>query len=198
MKILLAIPSARYIETECITSIFSMKKKGRMELFIPCSYSVDVARNNIAKYAKDNKFDYIFWVDSDIILPKDTLVKLLSHGKDIVAGVYAYKIIGGKNVVAKRKKEGDTSDDPKYEDIPVSDILKHKGLMKVDGFGFGCVLTKTEIFDKIPYPWFIYTQEMGEDIYLCRKAQNAGYELFLDTSVLCGHKGEVNFNIRGG
>jgi glycosyltransferase involved in cell wall biosynthesis len=87
MKILLAIPSARYIEVECITSIFSMKKKRGMELFIPCSYSVDVARNNIAKYAKDHKFDYIFWVDSDIILPKDALMKLLSHDKDIVSGV---------------------------------------------------------------------------------------------------------------
>ena len=39
MKILLAIPSARYIETECVTSLFEMEKTGDIELFIPKSYS---------------------------------------------------------------------------------------------------------------------------------------------------------------
>ena len=53
------------------------------------------------------------------------------------------------------------------------------------------------MFDKIPYPWFIYTLEMGEDVYFCRKAQNAGYELFLDTDIICGHRGSVNFDIKG-
>ena len=81
MKTLLAIPTARYIETECIESLFGMKKKGKVEMLIPRSYSVDVARNIIAKYAQEHKFDYIMWVDSDMIIPKDTLVKLLSHDK---------------------------------------------------------------------------------------------------------------------
>ena len=191
MKILLAVPSARFVETECFASIYNLKKKGKVDLFIPNNYSIDVSRNNIAKNAIEKKYDYIFWVDSDIILPKDALVKLLSHDKDIVSGVYAYKILGGKNIVAKRfiPDKGDF-----YEDIPAKEI---KGLMKVDGFGFGCVLTKTEVFSKIGYPWFIYTSDMGEDIFFCRKAQNAGYELFLDSSILCGHKGEVNYNIKG-
>ena len=193
MKILLAIPSARYIEVECFESIYKLKKKGKVELFIPNNYSIDVSRNLIAKYAEQNGYDYIFWVDSDIIVPKDALIKLLSHNKDVVSGVYAYKILGGKNSVAKRFSP-DKEDF--YEDIQIKEIKEHDGLMKVDGFGFGCVLTKTEVFKNIGYPWFIYTQDMGEDIFFCRKAQNAGYELYLDTSVLCGHKGEVNYNIK--
>lgn len=190
MKTLIAIPSARYVETECFISLFEMEKPGEIELFIPNSYSVDVARNTIAKYAQENKFDYILWVDSDMILPKDTLTRLLKHNKDIVAGVYAYKIINNDRVVAKRMVEGD------YEDLKVPEIQSSRGLIKIDAFGFGCVLTKVKIFKKISYPWFIYTLEMGEDVYFCRKAQNEGLKLYLDTDLICGHKGQINYDIK--
>lgn len=195
LKILLAVPSARYVEVECFESIYNLKKpKGcKIDLFIPNNYSIDVSRNIIVRYAQENGYDYIFWVDDDIILPENALTRLLSHNKDIVAGVYLYKVIGNKKAVAKRYIP---NKDDTYEDIEISEIKAHKDLMKVDGFGFGCVLTKTEIFNKIQYPYFIYTLEMGEDIYFCRKAINSGYELYLDTEILCGHKGTVNYNIK--
>lgn len=195
MKILLAIPSARYIETECVTSLFEMEKTGNIELFIPKSYSVDVGRNIIAKYAQENDFDYIMWVDSDMILPKNTLVRLLSHDKDIVAGVYSYKVLGNKEVVAKRFQD-ETREE--YDNLTIKEIKESSGLIEVDGFGFGCVLTKVSVFKEIPYPWFIYTHEMGEDIYFCRKAQNEGYKLWLDTDVICGHIGQINYDIKKG
>ena len=195
MKILLAIPSARYIETECVTSLFEMEKTGDIELFIPKSYSVDVGRNIIAKYAQENGFDYIMWVDSDMILPKNTLVRLLSHDKDIVAGVYSYKVLGNKEVVAKRFQD-ETREE--YDNLTIKEIKESSGLIEVDGFGFGCVLTKVSVFNKIPYPWFIYTQEMGEDIFFCRKAQNEEYKLWLDSDVICGHIGQINYDIKKG
>jgi hypothetical protein len=112
---------------------------------------------------------------------------------------YAYKIIGGKNVVAKRKKEGDTSDDPKYEDIPAADILKHKGLMKVDGFGFGCVLTRERRYSIRYLIHGFYIRRKWERTFIFaakRRTQDMNYSL--TQCVLCGHKGEVNYNIRGG
>lgn len=193
MKILLAIPSARYIEPECLKSIFGMKKAGKMELLIPNSYSVDVARNIIAKYAQENGFDYIMWVDSDIILPKDALTRMLKHEKDIVAGVYSYKELGTDEVVAKVLEDGSTTD---YRNLKIKEVQESKGLIEIGGFGFGCVLTKVKVFNDIPFPWFIYTQDMGEDIFFCRKAQNEGYKLWLDTDVICGHIGTVNYDIR--
>jgi GT2 family glycosyltransferase len=39
---------------------------------------------------------------------------------------------------------------------------------------------------------------MGEDIFFCRKAQNEGYKLWLDTDVICGHIGSVNYDIKKG
>ena len=190
MKILLAIPSARYIETECFVSLFEMEKTGNIELFIPNSSSVDVARNVIAKYAQENKFDYILWVDSDMLLPKDTLTRLLSHDTDIVSGVYRYKLLNDKRIVAKRL----TGDD--YTDVLADELYTDGEITEVDAFGFGCVLMKVSVLDKIPYPWFVYTLEMGEDVYFCRKAQNAGFKLYLDKKIICGHKGQVNYDIK--
>lgn len=190
MKILLAVPTARFIDVECFESIYNMTKKGKIDLFIPNSYSIDVSRLVISKYAQENKYDYVMWVDSDCIVPKNALVKLLEADKDIIAGVYRHKILGSQTVVAKRftnsKKET-------YMDLLRSDMKN--GVIEVDAFGFGCCLMKVSVLEKIEFPWFVYTTDMGEDVYFCRKAQNAGYKLYLHTDILCGHKGEVNYDV---
>ena len=195
MKTLIAIPTSRDIEIQCAASIIGMDRPdgARIGVFCPQSYSIDASRNLIVEHALEIGYDYILWIDSDMIIPKNTLVQLLSHDKDIVSGVYAYKIIGGKNAVAKRFKKGakDT-----YEDIPLAEIRESEQLMEIDGVGFGCVLTKVDIFRNIKKPWFKYSPNMGEDIYFCRKAQKAGYKVYLDTSILCGHVGAVNYNIK--
>ena len=192
MKTLIAIPTSREIDIQCAASIIGMERDGRIGVFCPQSYSIGDSRNLIVQHALEIGYDYIMWIDSDMILPKNTLKKLMSHDKDIVSGVYAYKILGGENAVAKRfvKDKVDT-----YGDIPLKEIRETETLMEVDGIGFGCVLTKVDIFRNIRKPWFKYSTKMGEDIYFCRKAQAKGYKIFLDTSILCGHVGNVNYNI---
>lgn len=191
MKILLAIPCARYVEPETFASIYELKKPCESELYIPNNYSIDVSRNQIADYALEKGHDYILWVDSDIIVPKDTLVKFLSHEKELICGACAYKVIGCKNVVAKRFCG------EKYKDVTIKELHEHKGLMEVDAFGFGCVLTKTDVFKDVEKPYFKFNNGKGEDIYFCEQAHKK-YKLYLDTTVLCGHKGSVNFNIKEG
>jgi GT2 family glycosyltransferase len=193
MKTLIAIPTSRDIEIQCAASIIGMEREGRIGVFCPQSYSIDASRNLIVEHALEIGYDYIMWVDSDMILPKNTLTTLMSHDKDIVSGVYAYKILGGENAVAKRFKK-DAVDT--YEDIPLKEIRESEQLMEIDGVGFGCVLTKVDMFRNIKKPWFKYAPKMGEDIYFCRKAQAKGYKVYLDTSILCGHIGAVNYNIK--
>lgn len=192
MKILIAIPTSREIDIQCAASLIGMKRKGRIGVFAPQSYAIDASRNLIVEHALEIGYDYILWVDSDMILPKNTLLRLLSHNKDIVSGVYSYKVINGENAVAKRysKTEEDT-----YEDVSLKEIRETKELMLVDGIGFGCVLTKVDIFKKIKQPWFRYEKDLGEDIFFCRKAQENGIEIFVDPTVKAGHVGQVNYNI---
>ncbi len=192
MKTLIAIPTSRDIEIQCAASLIGMKRKGRIGVFCPQSYSIGDSRNLIVEHALEIGYDYIMWVDSDMILPKETILKLMSHNKDIAAGVYSYKLLNNTNAVAKRfvKDAEDT-----YEDITLKEIRESERLIGIDAVGFGCVLTKVDIFRNIPKPWFVYSPEMGEDVYFCRKAQEAGYKVYLDTSIKCGHIGQINYNI---
>jgi len=192
MKTLLAIPNSRYVENECYISVHEMSKAGKVDLYLPASYSIDLSRCDIVKHAIENKYDYILWVDSDTIIPKNTLKRLMSHDKDIVSGVYSYKLIGGKNAVAKRFIPNEVD---AYEDIPLDEIRAKDNIFEVDGIGFGCVLTKMEIFNHIHDPWFVLTKNMGEDIDFCRKAQNAGYKIYLDPKVLAGHIGKIFYKL---
>ena len=45
-------------------------------------------KNGIAKFALENGYDYIFFVDTDLMLHPKTLVQLLATGKDIVAEIF--------------------------------------------------------------------------------------------------------------
>jgi glycosyltransferase involved in cell wall biosynthesis len=189
MKTVIAIPNSRTIEIETAASLIGMTRKGRIAVFAPANYCIDASRNIIVDYALENNADYIFWCDSDMIVPKDALIKFLASGKDIICGACSYKVLGCKDAVAKRKIDGG------YKDIPLKEVREAKNLIELDATGFGCVLTKVDVFRKLPKPWFVYKPDFGEDIYFSELAKEHGYQLWLDPSVRLGHIGKVNYNV---
>jgi hypothetical protein len=47
------------------------------------------AREKARKYFLENKYDYLFWIDDDIFIPKNGIQRLLSYNKDCV-GFYVH------------------------------------------------------------------------------------------------------------
>ena len=185
MKVLIAMPTAKFIEPQTYVSVYNLNVGDIETSFVTIEgYSVDTSRNMLAKEAINQKAEYILWVDSDMILPEDALTKLLSHKKDIVSAAYAFKDINSQDLIA-------FSIDNKR--MPYSSI---DGLTEVGGIGFGCCLTKTSVFDKIDFPYFVFGEDYGEDIYFCRKVNKAGIKIYLDPDVKCGHIGKINFQVR--
>ena len=185
MKVLIAMPTAKFIEPQTYVSIYNLGTSDIETSFVAIEgYSVDTSRNMLVKEARNQKADYILWVDSDMILPEDTLIKLLSHGKDIVSAAYAFKDVKSQDLIAFSLDGGR---------IPLASV---DGLTEVSGIGFGCCLTKTDVFDKIDFPYFVFGEDYGEDIYFCKKAREAGYKIYLDPDVKCGHIGKINFQVR--
>lgn len=191
-KILIAIPTNKNICPETYKSIYDLK--------IPDGYStdfqyfygyqIDQIRNLIANWGQ--RYDYTLWVDSDIILPSNTLTKLLAHEKDIISGLYSRKIDSNLEL---------------YEDFEGGQVtinpdkIVSTGLRKVSGCGFGCVLTSNKVLNHIQYPHFYYKsaltmeETVSEDLYFCNKAKEHGYAIYADTSLLCGHIGEKVFSV---
>lgn len=199
-KIAICIPTYNTIQSTwfCWFSevLVNWIKKYDIELFIISAQPVDYARNKLVRMVLEYgvKFDYIFFLDSDVTCPTNTIDILISNNKDIVSGVYFSRVHPYVPMIFRDTKviEGETK---KYSE-PIKNF-KLNELIKVDSIGLGCCLIKTLVFEKIPFPWFKYDQifnteknsvrYISEDHYLCDLAKVHNFEIFANTSVLCRH-----------
>jgi GT2 family glycosyltransferase len=75
--------------------------------------------------------------------------------------------------------------------------------VEIGGCGFGCVLVKKEVLEKVGYPQFVYHSALdhnntfSEDLDFCRKARSKGYKIFADTTIRCDHHGQRVFKVEG-
>lgn len=193
-KILIAIPTARYIEPETMRSIYNLEiPEGyttQFEFFY--GYQIDQVRNLIAHWIVNYDFDYLFSVDSDIIFERDTLKKLLSHDVPLVSGMYRQRL--PEQVIELY--------DLNQVNLPYDVIQSFdQDFFEIGGCGFGCVLVKKEVFQAIGYPYFEYHSAIShedtfsEDVDFCQKTQKKGFKMYADRTIKCGHKGTHTFQI---
>lgn len=116
--------------------------------------------------------DYVFSIDSDIMADENSMIRLLSHNKDIISALvfndpdhHYPNILNVKNGKIEH-----------YFNFPCN------SLFQVDITG-AAYLIKSEICKKVKYEYHI----LGEDVPFCLKAKTMGYELWCDSSVKCRH-----------
>jgi glycosyltransferase involved in cell wall biosynthesis len=194
-KILIAIPTAKYIEPQTFKSIYDLEVPVGYETEFQYfyGYNIDQVRNLIAEWGK--RYDYLFCVDSDIVLPKDSLQKMLAHKKDIVTGVYIQRKPGTH--VLEIYNENDNGG---FSNIPFENI-KDTSLIEIGACGFGCVLIDSKVLNTMNYPHFLYKSALNhkdtfsEDLYFCKKARDLGFKTYCDTTIKCDHLGQTTFRI---
>ena len=151
------------------------------------------ARNAIVEVAISLACDWLLMLDDDHILettgypgdPKtgaeayNFLEKLLNHNVDIVGPVYYQRGGGGKPVVMDENEAGD----PYFiSDFDLGHCLEERAVQ-----GGGCILINMRVFDKIKSPWFEPEFVFGTDIQICKKAREAGFKVYNDSSIEIGH-----------
>jgi hypothetical protein len=195
--ILIAIPTNKNIEAATFKSIFDLKVpkgyKTHFQYFY--GYQIDQIRNLIAEWGKNH--DYLFCVDSDIVLPDDTLLKMVGWDRDVVSGLYIQRIPGTHTIeIYEENGYGGVSN------IPWDNIKDHIGIKEIAACGFGCVLIKSEVLRAMEYPHFVYRSALdhahtfSEDVYFCQKAREAGFKIWADTTILCEHVGSFSFKVQ--
>lgn len=191
-KIALCLPMYNQLETAFVMSfarfLENARQKHDISLFFTVNQSLGTARNTLAKDFLNSDCTHLFFVDSDMILPLDALDKLLAHDKDIVSAIYFDRLRG--DPVMKKFVKG----------LPetIKDYPKGK-LFEVDAIGFGCALIKRSVIEKLKAqnkdkPLFALKHLsrkvlFGEDVYFCKLAKEAGFKVFVDTSLVAGHFG---------
>lgn len=192
-KILIAIPTARYIEPETFKSIYELEipegYTAQFQYFY--GYRVDQVRNLICDWVV-NGFDYLFAVDHDITFPRDTLKRLISHNKDLVSGVYRQRVEPQQIEIF----------DLNQQRMAVEQLYSESSnLVRIGGCGFGCVLVTKEVIQRIGYPQFEYhvalnhNDTISEDTDFCMKAMRKSFSLWCDRTILCGHIGSTTMHV---
>ena len=92
-RILIGITTAETVAHETMQSIYGLvlPKNTETALSIVHSYNVADGRNKLVNMMIEQEFDYIFFVDNDIILPQNALIDLYNMNWYFTAGTYPRK-----------------------------------------------------------------------------------------------------------
>lgn len=147
------------------------------------------ARNEIVKstLTRYPEATHLFFIDDDICVPPDGLLRLLSHNLPVVTGMYVQRALPTLPVVFRRDKNGHHVHLTKF----------CTGLQEVDGCGAGCLLIRTDVLRAIEAtgePWFNFPKSgISEDLAFCERVKKLGYPIVLDLDVRCTHLGIMEF-----
>lgn len=102
---------------------------------------VSFNRDDMSEIVNQLPVDYLFWFDSDMVVPHDIIIRLLSHKEDIVGCVYPRRA-------------------PPFRTLgmPLDHVdLSKGGLVPFWLLPGGCVLISAKVYRTIPKPWYFNT-----------------------------------------
>lgn len=143
------------------------------------------------------KYDYLMWIDSDIVFTADYIVRLMNHDCDIISGIYMME--DGKHfATVKDWNQEYFKQNGSFKFLTTQDIVEEK-LIEVSYTGMGFMLVKYGVFEKLDYPWFEPRKHKidnmvdysMEDVAFCIKAREHGFPIKVDTSIRVGHVKKV-------
>jgi len=197
-KLAVLVPCRDTLHSAHAMSLLEMVKFNTMndldtQVFMDGSTILLNQRERLATEAVKLGCEYMLWLDSDMVFPATTAVRLLAHNEPLVAANYVRRQFPIKGVAYPKIGQ--------WEEPLTFDVKDQ--LVPVEGVGMGCFLMKTEIFTKIPKPWFDFgwtpksNDWLGEDMILCQKMANLGYTVKIDTTLSreISHLGTWAFNV---
>lgn len=150
-------------------------------------------KNYIINKAKEYKVDYLFFVDSDLVLHPKTLKRLLGTNKDIVSNIFwtswekdsiklpqvwikdnyiLYESYYGENI---------TKEEEEKKTLEFLNKLEKPGTYKVGGLGACTLISKKALNKGVNFNNIYNISFIGEDRHFCIRAAVLGLELYVDT-----------------
>ena len=213
MKIIFCLPGASYSGRflQCWTKLLEELPKHNITYELSQHYSCNIyhARTmclgaslhlgvDQKPFGGTKDYDYIMWVDSDMVFEPEDLFKLLEHDKDIVSGVY--KMSDNVNYATV-----ETMDEEFFEQWLHYPFLNQKTIDRKKGkiftcayTGMGWMLCKYGVFEKMTYPYFYprkqawpqynWEEFVWDDVEFCLRAKEAGFDVWVDPNLRIGHE----------
>lgn len=213
-KVAICVPSGDMVHADFAIALAAMVYRcgpigGQMSISGQMSYEYDAIplaicnvkgssitnnRNKMVDEARALGVDYMFFVDSDVVLHPWTLRRLLDADKDIVGGTYVQRD-------EPHRLLGKTVDGVMLDEHMMGRQIHSSELMEVGRLPGGCLLVKMSVFDSMDKPYFQTPTHVesggetwieGEDYFFCRQARLREHTIWLDWSVSMslGHVGQ--------
>ena len=169
-----------------------------------CLQADNYAGTMLTPFRGQVPYDYIMWIDSDIIFKTEDLIELLKMNKDITSGWYVQSnagILSNQSTVVEHMNPQELYEKGSNKYETVEDMSRRTEPFKVDYCGFGWMLIKKGVYEKIPYPWFvprviqlqkpdgtILEDVCSEDISMCEDFRKYGFDIWVHPKVRVGHQ----------
>ena len=183
MRLLIAVPCMDTVRYEFAESLANLCKHlsdigVEYDLKWHATSIIYLAREDLANHAINNEYDYMLWLDSDMVFIPDHFDLLRGLNVDFATGIYRSR----RNSYCYVIKDIEDSD-KRVMKLPPEPF-------KVAACGFGFVLIKTQVLYKVRsnfFTMFTPTPSMGEDYAFCDRWLKMGGEIIAHPDVLPDH-----------
>jgi hypothetical protein len=149
-------------------------------------------KNKIISFSVENNYDYLFLVDSDILLQPPTIKHLINTGKDIISEVFWTKWqqngvelpqvwLSGEYNFFESKYITRSALERKKRMLKFLKRLKKKGIYEVGGLGACTLISKRALKAGVSFSPIYNLPYYGEDRHFSIRAVALGFRLYAST-----------------
>lgn len=191
---MVGLPSMESMFVQTVEAMYQMPlPPGSGVMFERGSSTIAAKRNRLAeRFLAHKQWQWLLFLDTDMVPPPFTLKRLLSHQLPIVGPLMFTRQPPFMAEAVRTLPDGSNR--------TLVEFGGDQPLERVAWMGAGCLLIRREALVKIPRPWFGFdgtTGEAGcnEDEYFCQKATKAGISIHCDTGFCVGHLGVTSVDL---
>jgi GT2 family glycosyltransferase len=156
-------------------------------------------KNSIINYAIDYNYDYLFFVDSDLVLHPNLIEHLKIQDKDIISEIFWSQwhknrpfepnvwMFDEYDLVPKKLGEVLSDKEMEIRQTKFLNQLRIPGVYEVGGLGACTLLSRASLVKGVSFEPIKNLTIHGEDRFFCIRAAVLGIELFVDTTYPAYH-----------
>lgn len=204
--VLLVVPVFAYVEPKAFGNFVMMALMAgryatdyKFHVRVPERAILHMAMNEAAQLVVERDYEGMIVFDDDCHPPPDAIQRLLTRaeeGYDFIAGLGLMKNFPHTTTVGKYYPEGVsmvlTDGEPEFRGFAwLDDVSKLPSVpFEADFAGVPIAWMSRRLLSAIEAPWFGTNMDGGEvthDVYFARKVQAAGFKVWVDPTLPCGH-----------
>lgn len=187
-RVLVGVPCMGTLPAPTVQCLLDLRKAG-FDIHLESMSLVYVSRERIVEKAILEKYDYVFFLDSDMVIQPAVLKNLLKADKDMITALAFMRSPPYSPCIYDVIRVGAPGENQIHQPRNWEDDI-----IEVDGCGAACLLVRTKVFDDVRKKHglcFTPGMYLGEDLSFCVRARQLGYKIFCDTRERVGHLGTV-------